>query len=386
MRRHLASCIAVIATATASLGLCAGAAAAASPATSGHAVTSASGLATSSGSLASVAAAPAKKPTTTTKTTPAPPTKAPTKPAPPVTTGPPPPSAAVKATARLFLPDAFFVHRKTLIVPDRGMHVIGEVRPYVPGQTVTLKVFLGRKVIQKQTLRVKLSPNKKYGRFTTVVKAPKPGILHLQVVHARTPQMRGFTSSRGVASLDTSVGFGARGAFVQLLQQKLAALHIYIPQSGVYDEKTGLAIDAYHRLLRHGTSQSLDGLTVSELLADRGSFPIRYPGDGRHAEGNLGLQLLALIDHGKVEAIYPISSGKPSTPTILGRFHVYLRTPGYLPDGMYYSNFFTGGYAIHGFDPAPDYPASHGCMRLPITDAISVWNWLAIGDGVDVYY
>jgi hypothetical protein len=374
MRRHLASCSAVIATATASLGLCAGAAAGTSSATNGH-VAPASGLATSSGSLASVASAPAKKPTATTptKTTPAP-------------TTPAPPATAVKAAARLYLPDAFFVHRKTLIVPDRGMHVTGEVRPYVAGQIVTFKVFLGRKVIQKQTLRVKLSSNKKYGRFTTVVKAPAPGVLHLQVVHKRTAQMQGFTSSRGVASLDTHAGFGSTGAFVQLIQQKLAALHMYIPQSGVYDEKTGLAIDAYHRLLRHGTSQSLDGLTVSELLAGRGSFPIRYPKDGRHAEGNLGLQLLALIDHGKVDAIYPISSGKPSTPTILGRFHVYMRTPGYLPDGMYFSNFFTGGYAIHGFDPAPDYPASHGCMRLPITDAISVWDWLSLGDGVDVYY
>lgn len=377
MRRHLASCSAVIATATASLGLCAGAAAATSPATSGHVVTSASGLATSSGSLASVAAAPAKKPTPT-KTTPTKTT--------PTKTTPAPPATAVKASAGLFLPDAFFVHRKTLIVPDRGMHVIGEVRPYVAGQTVTFTVSLGRKVVQKQTLRVKLSPNKKYGRFTTVVKAPGSGILHLQVVHKRTPQMQGFTSSRGVESLNTHAGFGSTGAFVQLIQQKLAALHFYIPQSSVYDEKTGLAIDAYHRLLRHGTSQSLDGLTVSELLAGRGSFPIRYPKDGRHAEGNLGLQLLALIDHGKVEAIYPISSGKPSTPTILGRFHVYMRTPGYLPDGMYFSNFFTGGFAIHGFDPAPDYPASHGCMRLPITDAISVWDWLSIGDGVDVYY
>src|SRR5450631_2309586 len=156
MRRHLASCSAVIATATASLGLCAGAAAATSPATSGHVVTSASGLATSSGSLASVAAAPAKKPTPTktkpTKTTPA------------------PPATAVKASAGLFLPDAFFVRRKALIVPDRGLHVIGEVRPYVAGQTVTFTVSLGRKVVQKRTLRVKLSPNKKYGRFTTIVK------------------------------------------------------------------------------------------------------------------------------------------------------------------------------------------------------------------------
>ena len=60
--------------------------------------------------------------------------------------------------------------------------------------------------------------------------------------------------------------------------------------------------------------------------------------------------------------------------------------PGYLPDGMYYSDFFTGGYAIHGYDPAPDYPASHGCMRLPIVDAIPAYDWLRIGDWVDTYY
>jgi lipoprotein-anchoring transpeptidase ErfK/SrfK len=70
---------------------------------------------------------------------------------------------------------------------------------------------------------------------------------------------------------------------------------------------------------------------------------------------------------------------------VLGRYRVYYRVPGYLPDGMYDSSFFTGGYAIHGYNPAPDYPASHGCMRLPMTDAGSVFDWLTIGDRVDVY-
>jgi lipoprotein-anchoring transpeptidase ErfK/SrfK len=83
--------------------------------------------------------------------------------------------------------------------------------------------------------------------------------------------------------------------------------------------------------------------------------------------------------------IFPISSGKPSTPTILGSFRIYNRVPGYLPDGMYYSDFFIRGYALHGYDPSPNYPASHGCMRLPIQDAIAAFNWLAIGDWVDVY-
>jgi hypothetical protein len=163
-------------------------------------------------------------------------------------------------------------------------------------------------------------------------------------------------------------------------------VHVYIPQTGVYDSGTGWAIDAYHRLLRRGTSQTLDGRTTSFLLNGWGQFPLRFAGHGRHAEGNLGLQLLALADGSRVEAILPISSGKPSTPTILGNFRVYSRVPGYLPDGMYYSDFFYSGYAIHGYDPAPDYPASHGCMRLPIQDAIWVFHWLTYGDWVDTYY
>jgi len=157
-------------------------------------------------------------------------------------------------------------------------------------------------------------------------------------------------------------------------------------QSGVYDQHTGLAVDAYHRLLRRGFSQSLDGATISALLDGFGQFKVRFPKQGRHAEGNLSDQLLALIVGSRVQTIYPISSGKPSTPTVLGNFRVYDRVPSYLPDGMYYSDFFFRGYAIHGFNPAPDFPASHGCMRLPISDAISAFDWLSIGDGVDVYY
>ena len=191
---------------------------------------------------------------------------------------------------------------------------------------------------------------------------------------------------RSLDALNENVSFGSTGLFVELIQQRLAALHFYIPQTGVYDKGTGLALDAYHRLCAGARRRRSTAGTISYLLDGYGQFPVRFPGNGRHAEGNLSLQLLALIDGSHVVAIYPISSGKPSTPTILGNFQVYSRVPGYLPDGMYFSNFFIGGYAIHGYDPAPDYPASHGCMRLPIVDAISVYNWLAIGDWVDTYY
>ena len=295
-------------------------------------------------------------------------------------------TAPAKGTLRLYLFNAFFVNHQPVTVPGRKVQVGGVLRPYVPGQWVTVRAFVGRRLIKSDRRPVKRSRNGSYGRFSENLASPRAGQLSVTIVHARTAQQVGLLARRTYTVLAENAGFGLTGKFVALVQQRLAALHIYVPQTGVYDQQTGLAIDAYHRLLGWGTSQSLDGKTISYLLDGFGAFKVRYQGDGTHAEGNLSKQLVALVYGSRVYRIYPISSGKPSTPTILGRFHVYLRTPGYLPDGMYYSDFFYSGYAIHGFDPAPDYAASHGCMRLPIIDAISVFNWLNYGDAVDVYY
>jgi hypothetical protein len=363
MRRHLASSAAALAAVIASFGFTAANAFAADPAS-----TTISTATTTSSPAATTTA----KPPTTTSTTPK--------------KTPPAPVAAKRAKATLYLQNAFFVNRQAVTVPDRAMQVGGVVRPYVRGQWVDVKAFIGDKRIKYDRLRIRPSRNGTYGRFTEKLTATSPGIVVIKVTHTRTPQMLGFLAKRGIAALDENVGSGSRGTFVDLIQQQLEALHFWIPQTGVYDQGTGLALDAYHRLLGWGVSQSLDGATISALLDGRGSFHARYPGDGTHAEGDLSDQVLALLHGSEVYRLYPISSGKPSTPTILGRFHVYSRVPGYLPDGMYYSDFFFGGYAIHGYDPAPDYPASHGCMRLPIVDAISVFNWLSYGDAVDVYY
>jgi hypothetical protein len=312
-------------------------------------------------------------PTTTTTPTPAPKPK-------------PKPKPAVKGTETMFLPGVLVVHRDAVTVPGRTIQVHGIVRPYVPGQWVTFKAVVGNKVLRSTKLRLKPSKSHTYGEFTFPVTSTHTGLVTITAAHQKTAQMGGFSAVRRVATLDPNVGFGARGWFVQLIQARLAALHFYIPQTGVYDNGTGLAVDAYHRLLRRGVSGLLDGPTLADLLNGVGQFHVRFPQNGRHAEGDLSNQLLALIDGSKVELIFPISSGKPSTPTILGNFRVYERTPGYLSDGMYFSDFFIRGYAIHGYDPAPDYPASHGCMRLPIVDAITAFNWLAIGDWVDTYY
>jgi hypothetical protein len=280
----------------------------------------------------------------------------------------------------------FHVNGRPVTITNRAVRVNGYVRPFVAGQTVTVRASVGPRLIHSERVRVIRSRGGTYGHFSVRFASSQVGQVSISAVHNSNTKLERLVASSSLAALAPSAGFGSNGRFVQLIQGRLQLLHFYIPQTGVYDTGTGWAIDAYHRLRGWGTSQNLDRATIAGLLDEAGSFHIRYPGEGKHAEGNLSVQLLALAYGGRVYRIYPISSGKPSTPTVLGHFNVYLKDPYYLPDGMYFSSFFYGGYAIHGFDPAPDYPASHGCMRVPIPDAVSIYNWLDFGNGVDVYY
>lgn len=280
----------------------------------------------------------------------------------------------------------FHVSGKPVTITNRAIRFNGYVRPFVARQTVTVRASVGRRVIRFERVRIARSRGGTYGYFSVRFASSVAGQVSVSAVHDSNTKLERLAAGTNFAALAPNAGFGANGRFIQLIQGRLALLHFYIPQTGVYDTGTGWAIDAYHRLRGWGTSQNLDRATVAGLLDEVGSFHIRFAGEGKHAEGNLSKQLLALAYGGRVYRIYPISSGKPSTPTVLGHFNVYRKDPYYLPDGMYFSDFFYGGYAIHGFDPAPDYPASHGCMRVPIPDAVSIYNWLNFGNGVDVYY
>ncbi len=301
-------------------------------------------------------------------------------------TVPAPAAPPAKPHVKLSFRYGFSVARQEVTIPHRSLNVRGQVRPYEAGQYVSVFAYLDGRLLKRAKLLIRHTHGTNYGGFYLTLSAPNPGEVLVVVKHHTTSKLAGFTVLEHYAVLNDNVSFGSTGRYVQLIQQQLAALHFYLPQTGVYDAGTGLAIDAYHRLLRRGTSQTLDSYTRDWLLNGWGSFGIRFPQHGAHAEGNLSDQLLALANGNRVYWIFPISSGKPSTPTILGDFHVYLKTPWSLPDGMYFSNFFWGGYAIHGYNPAPDYPASHGCMRVPMADAVPIYNWLGLGDWVDVYY
>jgi peptidoglycan hydrolase-like protein with peptidoglycan-binding domain len=264
--------------------------------------------------------------------------------------------------------------------------VRGSVSPYVAGQTVDVGFYLeGRKVAADAVSVLPVAGGA--GSFRVEFSSHYAGLLQARAVHAATAQQAAFSArSPGVHFVHANLGPGARNQSVRLLQSELDALHYAVPLTGVFDEGTGQALIAYRKMT--GLERvAYAGTQVFKLLARRaGSFHVRYPRDGRHVEANLTKQVLAEIEPGgRVRKIYTTSSGKPSTPTVIGRFQVYEKTPGENSEGMVDSNYFIRGYAIHGYAEVPTYAASHGCLRVPIPDAPAIYEWVRDGTPVDVY-
>lgn len=267
-----------------------------------------------------------------------------------------------------------------------AVYVHGTVKPFVPGQTV--RVVFSHNGHVKGARTVKLGRSGHVGRFR--VKAPTSGRggVTVSATHAATSAMAAFTAKpTRFELLSPNLSAGARGPAVWLLQRRLSQLHYAVPLSGVYEAGTGNAVIAYRKMASLPLASSTGAGVFRKLENGAGSFHVRYPHDGRHVEANLSKQVLAEIEpHGKVRLIYTMSSGKPSTPTVLGRYHVYLKTPGVNSEDMVDSNYFIRGYAIHGYPEVPTYAASHGCLRVPIEDAAAIYSWVQLGTIVDVYY
>jgi hypothetical protein len=263
----------------------------------------------------------------------------------------------------------------------------GVVEPYVAGQKVTVRFYLDGRLAQTRNVGVQALGNGA-GQFHVPYSTTRGGVVRARATHTASAQEGAFqASSSSVRFIPPDLAEGAQGPAVAVLQSQLRALHYAVPTNGDYEEATGRAVVAYRKETGLERVTSTDA-TVFHLLEHRaGTFHVRYPRDGRHVEANLSTQVLAEIEPGgRVREIYTMSSGKPSTPTVLGHFVVYSKTPGTNSEGMVDSNYFIRGYAIHGYHEVPTYAASHGCLRVPIPDAAAIYEWVRLGTPVDVYF
>jgi hypothetical protein len=304
--------------------------------------------------------------------------------APTVPAAPAPAPAVVPGKISLVVQHAF--GNPPFVIAGGRMVVRGIVVPYVGGQTVKVSFYRDGRKVEVKTVSV-LAVGNGAGQFHLGYSSASAGVVQVRAAHYATPQQSAFsTSSKGVSFVSADLGPGAQGPSVRLLQSELNALHYVVPLDGVFDEATGRAVIAYRKVTGLERVASTNAHVFDLLQRGAGSFHVRYPQDGRHVEGDLTRQVLAEIEPGgRVRAIYTMSSGKPSTPTVIGHCNVYSKTPGTNSEGMVDSNYFIRGYAIHGYHEVPTYAASHGCLRVPIPDAAAIFGWVQLGTAVDVY-
>jgi hypothetical protein len=265
--------------------------------------------------------------------------------------------------------------------PAQRITVRGVVSPYVAGEVVTLYALRRGRVTKRVRRRVSVG-----GRYAFRFRAGKPGVVRLVVKHAASAGQVAFkTKSERVQVANWRAGGGDRGLKVLLLQRQLLRLGFATPVTGSFDGLTSNGVLAFRKTNGMGRSGYASRAVFALLLRGEGAYKLRYPKAGKHVEFDWSRQVLVLADKGRAYRTYHTSSGTPATPTVFGTYKFYLQTPGTNAKGMVHSSYFIRGYAIHGYASVPNYPASHGCLRVPIPSARSIFNWIDIGDTIFTY-
>jgi hypothetical protein len=254
--------------------------------------------------------------------------------------------------------------------------VRGKLAPAVGGEAVTVSAWRGARQVAARTVPV--------GRGAVFVVRLRAGARGPLVVRAQAGATQAVAAP--LAVLPASVGRRSPRAAVRALQARLARLGYVVGRRGRFDARTSRAVLAFRKVTGMARLPVASRAMMRALALGRGAWAVRFPGHGRHVEADLSRQVLALIGPGgRVLAIYPTSSGAPGTPTIQGRFRVYRKDRGTNAIGMVHSSYFRGGYAVHGYESVPTYNASHGCLRVPIPDALRIFDWMRMGTRIDVY-
>ena len=168
------------------------------------------------------------------------------------------------------------------------------------------------------------------------------------------------------------------------------------PVDGVLDQATRSALISFQKW--EGRSATGE-LTSEELGAIRTATSPQARETGyEHVEVDVDRQVLLFVNQDGRVRVLPVSTGndKPFDDegvtsiayTPRGRFIVYEKVAGWekgMLGSMYYSNYISGGVAIHGSPNVPTAPASHGCIRVPMFAARELSKLLPVGMIVLVY-
>src|SRR5579862_3457215 len=242
---------------------------------------------------------------------------------------------------------------------------------------------------QRVRVRASLHPARAGTVHATQVSTVKPGAVKVVVTTTPAPGWEAVDATATVNVVQPTLTVGAAGRSVVALEQTLAEGHYLLPSRGdVFTPDLTDALYAFQKVNRLSRTGIADAATWRALAKQVVARP-RFTTPSFHVEVNKPLQVLYVVRGGQVAQILPVSTaGLPGRFTPDGSFTVYRKVLGFDPSPLgtlYDPSYFTGGYAIHGNPSVPPYPASHGCVRVPMWAAPLIYDELVYGTVVDVY-
>jgi peptidoglycan hydrolase-like protein with peptidoglycan-binding domain len=174
--------------------------------------------------------------------------------------------------------------------------------------------------------------------------------------------------------------YGDRGASVRELERQLARQHFAIRRDGWFGSEDLEAVYAFQKVHNLARTGVVDAALWRRILTSA-TPAARYPGD--HVEIDKTRQVLFIVRGGKVVLVVATSTGATGN-TPLGLWHVYRKVNGF-DWVLYYPSYFLRGFAVHGYPDVPPYPASHGCARIPMWIATTVYSMIPDGSTIYIY-
>lgn len=197
---------------------------------------------------------------------------------------------------------------------------------------------------------------------------------------------------------NTTLKAGSSGSYVAYLQKVLKSISYPAGQiNGSFGYATLQAVYAYEKTW----GLSRDGVVTPQQMT-RIVRDVRPPTPKREYHNfidvDISRQVLFEVRNDKVVHTLPVSTGNGEyyeyegeryrAVTPRGAFTITRKIKGKREGSLgtlYWPSYFVGGYAIHGSDSVPTYPASHGCVRIPRYVEKAFWYRNPVGRPVFVH-
>jgi hypothetical protein len=263
-----------------------------------------------------------------------------------------------------------------------GVRLHASVQPNTYRDRLRISVRAGGRLLARTTARV-LS-----GLVDKRVPTPWAGRVVVRMTLPAADGLAARTISRRIWVAARTLRTGSRGADVRALQRRLARLRVHVPGTGTFFSlRTHDSVIAFQKA--RGLSRTgVVGTTTWRALGLVRSFHPRYSSPTPHIEVDKRRQILIIVRRGIVTGIIPVSTGATGN-TPVGAWRILWKAPAtgtWLGSATLYRTMtFHGNFAIHGYYSVPTYPASHGCVRVPIWEADWLYDQSPVGERVYVY-